>query len=92
MNFMTEEFKCAAIGYELPNGRWAERYGKRHHEILKAIRDAGEIDYYKKKHIHGFIIGLPWTARFVSTEEATEIAEERGIPMIGGVLTSEDLW
>ena len=89
---MTEKFKCAAIRYELPDGTWSERRGRRHHEILKAIRDAGEIEYYKKKHEHGFIIGFPWSARFVNTEKATEIAEGLRIPMIGGVLTSEDLW
>ena len=92
MNFVKEEFKCAAIRYELPDGTWVERHGRRHHEILKVIKDAGDIEFYKRKHEHGFIIGFPWSARFVSTEEATEIAKERGIPMIGGVLTSEDLW
>lgn len=29
---------------------------------------------------------------FISCEEATEIAKDNDYPMIGAVLTSEDLW
>ena len=78
---MKEQFQCAAIQYDLPDGRIRERYGRRHHEIIKAIHDDGETEYYKKTHRDGFIIGLPWTARFVDRDEATRIAEEMGIKM-----------
>lgn len=85
-------FKCAAIRYKTDEDIWTERRGRRHHEIIKAIHDAGETEQYKKSHIDGFIIGEDWTAEFVDRETATEIAKEMGIKMRGCVLTSDDLW
>ena len=85
-------FKCAAIRYKTSGDIWTERRGKRHHEIIKAIHDAGETEQYKKCHVDGFIIGEDWTEEFVDRETATEIAKAWGIKMRGCVLTSEDLW
>ena len=87
-----EHFKCAAIIYKTGNNVWTERIGRRHHEIIKAIHDAGEIEQYKKTHVDGFIVGEDWTAYFVDRETATEMAKAWGIKMRGSVLTSEDLW
>lgn len=87
-----KHFKCAAIKYKTGEDTWTERRGRRHHEIIKAIHDAGETSQYKKCHIDGFIFGEDWTAEFVDRETATEIAKQMGIEMRGSVLTSEDLW
>lgn len=35
-------FKCAAIRYKTDEDIWTERRGRRHHEIIKAIHDAGK--------------------------------------------------
>ena len=85
-------FKCAAIRYNAGEDIWTERRGKRHHEIIKAIHDAGETEQYKKSHMDGFIIGEYWIDEFVDRETATKIAKALGIKMRGCVLTSEDLW
>lgn len=87
-----ERFKAAAIRYKNKDGLISERHGKRHHEIIRAIHNDGEIEYYKQWHEDGFIFGESLTARFINREEATKIARDMKIPMIGCVLTSEDLW
>lgn len=86
------EFRCAAIIYKTGEDTWTERHGARHHEIIKAIHDAGGTSQYKKSHIDGFIIHDGIASRFFDRETATEIAREIGIKMKGCVLTSEDLW
>lgn len=88
------KFKCAAIIFkDTDTGNIVEMRGRRHHEILKSIRFIGRTDMYKKWHEHGFIISrYGYDAKFVNIEEATKIAKEQGINMIGSVLTSEDLW
>lgn len=87
-----KHFKTAAIMYKNKEGDLVERRGRRHHEIIRAIHDAGDIALYKKWHVDGFIYGEEWTAQFIDREEATKIAKEQGIKMRGCVLTSEDLW
>ena len=87
-----KHFKTAAIIYKNKEGNLVERRGRRHHEIIRAIHDAGDTALYKKWHVDGFIYGEEWTAQFIDREEATKIAEEQGIKMRGCVLTSEDLW
>ncbi len=88
-------FSCAAIRfYDRENGVWIEFYGRRHHEIIKDIHDKGYSDDYKSNHIDGFmyIIDDNPVPIFIDRDTATELAKSAGIPMIGCVLTSEDLW
>lgn len=84
-------FKSAAIQYK-KNGHIVERYGTRHHEIIKTIADLGDTEYYKAWHQDGFIYGDEWVNQFLTRAEATEKAEEMGIEMRGSELTTEDLW
>ena len=57
--------------------------GKRHHEIIKQIHDAGYIEDYKRNHIDGFTVLIDNKPLFLSREEATKIAKEENISMIG---------
>ena len=88
-------FLCAAIRfYDRENGVWVESCGRRHHEIIKDIHDEGYSDDYKANHIDGFMymIDDDPSPIFINRDTATELAKLAGIPMIGCVLTSEDLW
>ena len=70
-----------------------EMTGKRHHEIYKAIRDAGYYDDFCKWHEDGFIIVKNGELSFLNKEEATEYAKELSISTIASdILISEDLW
>ena len=60
--------------YKNKEGNLVERRGRRHHVIIRAIHDAGDIALYKKWHVDGFIYGEEWTAQFIDREEATKIA------------------
>lgn len=70
--------------------------GDRHCDILQKIADAGFTEDYKQCHEDGFLckIILPKdeTILFINRKNATEIAKRANYPMIGSVLTSEDLW
>lgn len=66
--------------------------GKRHHEILAKLAETGHTAEYKKWHQDGFIvINDNFNLRFRTREECTEWAKAHNIPMIGSVLTSEDV-
>ena len=84
-------FMCAAIEYLDENGSLKIEYGSRHHEIYQQMKDKGiPKPLYK---VEGFMVdfGLQ-NAVFVNRDQATIIAKKWNIPMIGSVLTSEDLW
>ena len=80
-------FICAAIDIQLKIF-----VGKRHHEIFKQLKEKG---YTKEEIAHsrqGFLIGEDGVVKFISRDKATEIAKAYQYPMIGSILTSEDLW
>lgn len=80
-------FICAAIDIQLKIF-----VGKRHHEIFAQLKERG---YSKEEIAHsrqGFLIGEDGTVKFISRDKATEIVKAYQYPMIGAVLTSEDLW
>lgn len=87
-------FRAAAIQVkDNETGTCLNFCGKRHHLILRDIREKGYWDNYIRYHKHGFMVIDNNELKFVDTEEATRIAQELGIDMISsGVLTSEDLW
>lgn len=88
-------FLSAAIRfYNRELGMWLESCGKRHHEIIKDIYNQGYTADYKANHIDGFMymIDNNPSPLFMDRETATEIVKAANIPMIGCVLTSEDLW
>ena len=88
-------FLSAAIRfYDRELGVWLESCGKRHHEIIKNIHDEGYEADYKANHTDGFMymIDDDPSPLFMDRETATEIVKGANIPMIGSVLTSEDLW
>lgn len=84
-------FICSAIEYLNENGTLCTEYGKRHHEIYQQMKDK---DIPKPSYkVEGFMVDFGFqNAIFVNREEATKIAQNWNIPMIGSVLTSEDLW
>lgn len=71
-------------------------YGNRHSDIIQQIANAGYTSDYKIKHIDGFICRITTKKNsiisFVDREQATKIAKKAKYPMIGSILTSEDLW
>ena len=80
-------FICAAVDIQLKTF-----VAKRHHEIFKQLKEKG---YTKEEIAHsrqGFLIGEDGVVKFISRDKATEIAKAYQYPMIGSVLTSEDLW
>ena len=88
-------FLSAAIQfYDRENGVWLEMCGKRHHEIYADIAKEGYAEDCKANHKEGFmyIVDDESSPRFIDRETATELAKASGLPMIGSVLTSEDLW
>lgn len=95
---VTWDFLSAAIQIKLPDGTEKIFTGKRHHEIIKDIHDAGLTDIYKETHVDGFMLRYTKTRNgkngkvFKDRTLSTEIAKSMGIWMRSGVLTSEDLW
>lgn len=71
-------------------------YGNRHSDIIRQIANAGYTSDYKIKHIDGFVCRVATkkynTITFINREQATQIAKKAKYPMIGSILTSEDLW
>jgi hypothetical protein len=67
--------------------------GRRHHEIIKAMQEEGYPSHIVKRCIQGFIVKHSDYKEeyFISRDEATEIAKDNDYPMIGSILTSEDL-
>ena len=85
-------FVAAAIKFE-SGGHTLVITGKRHHEILKKIKEIGLTGDYKKHYEDGFIYRTTTGLHvFKERDECTEIAKRLNIEMIGSVLTSEDLW
>ena len=70
--------------------------GERHCHIIQEIAEAGLTNDYKQSHIDGFLCRVNVrnheTTTFISRENATLIAKRANYPMIGSILTSEDLW
>lgn len=70
--------------------------GERHYNIIQDIKNLGLTEDYKASHIDGFLCKVTTKKdsiiTFISRENATEIAKRANYPMIGSVLTSEDLW
>ena len=68
--------------------------GRRHHEIIKAMQEEGYPSHIIKRCIQGFMVQHCdyRDIYFMNREEATEIAKDNDFPMIGSILTSEDLW
>ena len=91
------EFLSAAIKIKLPDGSEQIFTGKRHHEIIKKINDAGLRDSYMKYHMDGFMLRYTRIRSgesdeiFKDRELSTEIAKLMNIPMESSILTSEDL-
>ena len=89
---MEKEFVSAAILFIDDNGNEKIFTGRRHHEIIKDIHDAGYTDQYKRYHLDGFIVKWRDKEVFKDRELSTMIAKQKGIEMRSSVLTSEDLW
>lgn len=89
-------FQSAAIRIkDSETGTYLDFCGKRHHLILRDIREQGYIEDYKKWHKHGFMVfdTIFHELHFIDTETATQQAEAMGLDMISSAaLTSEDLW
>ena len=68
--------------------------GYRHHEIIRRLQEEGYPSYVVKRCKQGFLVRHSnfHNSYFISREEATEIAKDNNYPMIGSILTSEDLW
>lgn len=84
-------FTCAAIMYNDGEGIQI-MMGSRHHLIRGAIKERNQLEEYKNWHRDGFMIRHKDITFFADTNHATEIAKSFNIPMIGSVLTSEDLF
>ncbi len=84
-------FMCAAIEYLDQDNILRTEYGRRHHEIYQQMKEKGiPKPLYK---VEGFMVDLGLTnAVFINRDHATTIAKKWNMPMIGSVLTSEDLW
>jgi hypothetical protein len=87
------EFICSAIRLKYKR-MWLEFYGVRHSDILQKIAELGYTKYYKKEHKDGFMYSYENDEKmyFMDRATATQVAKENNFPMIGSVLTSEDLW
>ena len=86
-------FICSALNYG-----FYTYTGMRHHEIflrLKKLSENGD-DFLTRTRIQhmrqGFIVEQNHNIKFITREEATEIAKNNNFPMIDSILTSEDLW
>ena len=66
--------------------------GARHHMIFEKIMESGFWNEYLMWNEQGFVIDDGNKKEFVNRNEATEIAKFWKMPMIGSILTSEDLW
>jgi len=69
--------------------------GKRHHEIISRLADKGYPSKIIRRCEQGFIVkhcDRYHDEYFITRENATELAKDNDYPMIGSVLTSEDLW
>lgn len=91
----TITFLASAIYFQSDNGPIVMQ-GERHCDIIKDIADLGLTKEYKAAHTDGFWCNVHCmnhdTNLFISRENATQIAKRANYPMIGSVLTSEDLW
>lgn len=69
--------------------------GVRHHEIFKYLKEKND-EFLTTERIRnmrqGFLVEEDGVIKFITREEATEIAKNNNFPMIGSILTSEDLW
>ena len=84
-------FICSALYDPITDGKFK---GHRHHEIIKAMQEEGYPSHIVKRCVQGFMIRHcdDKNDYFISRDIATEIAKDNDFPMIGNVLTSEDLW
>lgn len=84
-------FESAALYDPITDGKFK---GCRHHEIIQAMQEEGYPSHIVKRCVQGFMIKHcdDKEEYFVSREIATEIAKDNNYPIIGSVLTSEDLW
>ena len=86
-------FICSALNYG-----FNIYVGKRHHEIFQRLVKLSENgdEFLTRERIQhmrqGFLIEQNYNIKFITREEATEIAKNNNFPMIGSILTSEDLW
>lgn len=90
--YMEKEFISAAILFIDDEGNEKIFTGRRHHEIIAKIADAGYTEQYKRYHLDGFMVKIGDNEVFKDRELSTMIAKQKGIEMISSVLTSEDLW
>jgi hypothetical protein len=86
----------AILFYVSEDESYHMKTGKRHSDIIKTIANLGLTEDYKNNHIDGFFCrisqGNESTLTFISREQSTIIAKKNNYPMIGSILTSEDLW
>ena len=91
----TITFLASAIYFKSDKGP-ITMHGERHYDILQEIADLGLTKDYKAGHTDGFLCKVHCMnhdiTMFISRENATQIAKRANYPMIGSVLTSEDLW
>lgn len=85
-------FDSAIRYYNLETKDWHIAFGKRHSDIIRKLADAGLTESYKTGHIDGFLCIINGYIQFIDRGTATNIAKAANYPMIGSVLTSEDLW
>lgn len=89
MSMEFTQIKQAAIKF--PSGKIYK--GKRHHECFKLVAEAGEpAPGHREQEIQGF---MAENGVFFNREDALYIVEMNGQlkkPLLGSVLTSEDLW
>ena len=85
-------FESAAL-YDPDTCAYFEGY--RHHEIIRRLQEEGYPSHVVKRCKQGFMVhheDFLHNSYFITREEATEIAKDNDYPMIGSILTSEDLW
>lgn len=100
-NVQMEDRKCivtflaSAIYFKSDKGPMIMQ-GERHCDIIQEIANLGLTKDYKAGHTDGFWCNVHCmnhdTTMFINRENATQIAKRANYPMIGSVLTSEDLW
>lgn len=108
MNGRTEFVMCAAIWYDDGEKHEFQPYniesgyvvcGWRHPNCFSTYRaikqEKGKITFKELNKMHGVQGFLTTKNRFLNRAEALELVQHTGQlskPLIGGVLTSEDLW
>lgn len=89
-NWIDDGIEYTFKPYNIDTGRVYS--GHRHPQIFELTKDIYPFSEYGKSTVQGF---LTTKNRFLNREEALELVQKNGQltkPILGGVLTSEDLW